>query len=201
MAVGHALLSAGENGMTAAEMGFLAQQHQSNLKKAAEELVREGALRSTAPPSANGRRGRKPRVAFAFADGERQRFEELVAEESPIGTLGVGTQLVMIDAEEHPERLSEVLSRSDLMGNLAWAAHVDGRRSEVWLAYEGLGASDDSRDLLAAFDAAELSARRSSVAKLASARDLAGAEERKRQRVERTRAQLQAQRPSPTHRL
>jgi hypothetical protein len=201
MAVGHALLSAGENGMTAAEMGFLAQQHQSNLKKAAEELVREGALCYTDPPSAVGRRGRRPRVAFAFANGERQRFEELVDDESPIGMLGVGMQLVMIDAEEHPERLSEVLSRSDLMGNPAWAAHIDGRRSEVWLAYEGHGASDDSRDLMAAFDAAELSARRSSVAKLSGARDLANAEERKRQQVERARAQLQAHRPNPSHQL
>jgi hypothetical protein len=196
MAVGQALLAAGENGMTAAEMAFIAQQHQSNLKKAAEDLVREGVLRRTPPPTQDGRRGRKARVAFAFAEGERQRFEELVAEETPIGMLGVGTQLVVVDAEENPSRLAEVLSRSDLIGNLAWAAHVNGRRSEIWLAYEGREASDDSRDLMAAFDAAELSAARSSVAKLASVRDLTSAEERKRQRIERIRTQLQADRPS-----
>lgn len=200
IAVGHALLSAGDQGMTAAEMGFIAQQHQSNLKKAAEELVREGALRYTDPPPANGRRGRRPRVAFAFAGNERQRFEDLVGGESSIGTLGVGMQLVMVDAEERPGRLAEVLSRPDLMGNLAWAAHVDGRRSEIWLAYEGHRASDDSRDLMAAFDAAELSARSGAVSKLAGARDLAGAQERKRQQIELTHAQLQAQRPNPSGR-
>jgi len=197
MAVGRALLSAGENGMTAAEMAFVSQQHQSNLKKAAEDLVDEGALRYTAPPSQNGRRGRKPRVAFTFSEGERERFEELVSEEMSIGMLGVGTQLVMVDAEEDPGTLSEVLSRSDLIGNLAWAAHVDGSNSEIWLAYEGHGASDESRDLMAAFNAAELSARRSSVGKLAAARDLASAEDRKRQRIEQVRAQLQAHRPNP----
>jgi hypothetical protein len=197
MAVGRALLSAGEDGMTAAEIGFIAQQHQSNLKKAAEELVNEGALRYTDPPPANGRRGRRPRVAFAFAAGERQRFEEMVADENLMGLLGMGTQLVMVDAEDRPERLSEVLSQSEVVSDAAWAAHVEGGRSEVWLAYEGYRAPDDSRDLMAILHAAELTARRGSVAKLANARDLARAEERKKQRVERARSRLQAQRPTP----
>ncbi|MGC1853395.1 MAG: hypothetical protein WA687_13245 [Solirubrobacterales bacterium] len=200
MAVGHALLTASENGMTAAEMSFVAQQHQSNLKKVAEELVREGALRYTDPPSVNGRRGRKPRVAFAFADAERQRFEELVADENPMGLLGMGTQLVMVDAEDQPVRLSEVLSQSAAVSAAAWATHVDGERPEVWLAYEGHHAPDDSRDLMAILHAAELNARRGSVGKLASTRDLARAEERKKQGVQEWRTQLQAQRPNPTTR-
>jgi hypothetical protein len=198
MAVGRALLSAGENGMTAAEMSFIAQQHQSNLKKAAEELVEGGALRYTKPLSENGRRGRRPNVAFAFAEGEQERFEELIANEVPAGMLGTGTQLVMVDAEEDPERVAEVLSQSDLMGKLAWGAHVDGERPEVWLAYEGHGASSDSRDLMTAFKVAKLAARRSSVAGLMSGRELAHSEERKRQQAERLRARLQTRRPNAT---
>lgn len=199
LAVGNALLSADNTGMTAAEMGFIAQQHQSNLKKAAEDLVSEGVLRYVDPPSEDGpRRGRRPRTAFTFGDGERERFEELAAEERPIGLLGVGGQVVMVDAQENPERLSEVLSRDDLLGHLAWAAHVDGERSEVWLAYEGQGASENSRDLMTAFTVAELSARRSSVAKLMNARELARVEDRKRHQAESLRAQLQTGQPSRT---
>jgi hypothetical protein len=197
MAIGQALLAAGDGGMTAAEMGLLAGQDQSNLKKVAEELVREGVLRYTDPPSLNGRRGRRPRDAYAFADGEQQRLEELVGEERSFGVLGVGTQVVIVDAEQDPERLSEVLLRSDLTENLAWAAHVDRGRSEVWLAYEGHEASDDSRDLMTAFRIAELSARRASVMKLVGARDLAPSMERSRRRAEGTRAQFQARRPNP----
>lgn len=196
MAVGHALLNAGENGMTAAEMSFVAQQHQSNLKKAAEELVGAGALRRTDPLSANGRRGRKPRDAFLFSDGERRRFEELVAKHRTAGMLGPGTQVVVVGSEDHPERISEVLSQSELIGNLAWWALLNGDPAEFWLAYEGHEASEDSRDLMAAFDAAEVSSKKRSVEKHGDADELGRVSERTKQRIRLTRTNLQAREPN-----
>lgn len=198
MAVGRALLAGSdEGGMTAGEMSLLAQQHQSNLKKAADELVDDGALKYTIPAPANGRPGPKARVAYVFSEGEQQRFEELVEDEMVVGLLGLGTELVMVDAEDQAERLSEVLSQPEVTADAAWTAHVRGQRAEVWLAFEGHRAPDDSLDLMAVLRSAELKARHGSVAKLANAGVTTRTEERRKRHVERVRAQLQAQRPNP----
>jgi hypothetical protein len=185
--------------MTAAQLSLATGRDQSNLKKLADEMVKEGALRKTAPPP-NSLPGRPARAAFVFEDGERERFEALVDEEGDLGLLKLGLQIVVVDADEKMESLSEVLSEADVVRSAVWTAFFDGSQSELLIAYQGEDAVDDSRDLMALLKSAELKARRASVTKVSTSTELAKAERRLKQRVNRSRVRQRVMQENPRER-
>jgi hypothetical protein len=193
-AIGSALVEAGPEGMTAAELAAATGKDQSNLKKVADELVQEGVLRITRP-APSSRRGRRASTAFAFSEGERERFETFVSEPRQRGVLEPGVHLVIVDAPAKDESLSEVLSEAEAVREVAWSVYIDGERPELAFAFRGSDAVDDSLDLMAIFAAAELEARRASVGKVETPEELVESERRRKQGVDRSRARRRSVKP------
>jgi hypothetical protein len=183
--------------MTAGEIADAAGKDASNMKKLADEMVAEGILQATAPPALNGQPGRPARTAYTFADGEREHFEALADEESELGLLEVGLQVVMVDADKEIEALSEVLSQGDAVRGAVWAVNLDGEQSKVLIMFRGPNAVDDSLDLMGIFRDAELEAKRSTVTKLATPKELVKSEQRRKRRVDRNRVQRRAMQAGP----
>ncbi len=184
--------------MTAAQLAQATGRNQSNLKKKADELVREGALEAIQPSIGSvGQPGPRPKTAFAFSAGERKRFEEMRLGEDNLGVLEEDVHLVVVDAKTEEGVLSEVLAQADVVNEAAWSAFLDGEQPELTIAFRGSEAVEDSRDLMAILSDAKLKARRASVANVHSVRDLVRSERRRKQRVERNRAQRQAPQQDP----
>jgi hypothetical protein len=201
MAIGRALLDSdeAEGPLTAARLAAATGRDQSNLKKAAEELVAAGALRALEPDLAtNGRAGRPARTAFAFADGQREQFEEFLdLADRPSDLAEVGTQLVIIDADEGHDTLWKVLSQPGVGSGADRGFQLEGGRSEVMYAFNGPNAVDDSNDFLAILTAAELKAHRHSISKAASPRDFRRTAQRRLERVQRSRERRGAMQTAP----
>jgi hypothetical protein len=198
MAIGRALAEVDDFGaLTAAQLEDMIGKHQSNLKKAADELVGDHVLEIAEPPQENGQRGRRARTAFTFADGERERFEELIDEEPESEFPEVGTHLVFVDAQSKREALWKVLSQAGVAAGLDRACQLDGDRPEMMFAFRGPTAVDDSLDFLEILATAELSARRQSISKSNGSREIRKMAQRRRQRVERSKEQLGSMQTAP----
>lgn len=197
MAIGHALLDADETGLTAGELASATGKDQSNLKKQADELVEKRVLQRLDPASSNGGPGRRPRSAFAFGEGERERFEELVDDDVPLGVLKPEQQIVYVNAGDQHEMLSAVLSQAGIASGSKWGATIEGEDSELMLVFEGVSAVDDSRDLMAILADAKLKARRASVTKIGTTREEVEAARKRKRRLDRSRRHRQAMQASP----
>jgi hypothetical protein len=197
MAIGRALLDADEAGLTAGELASATGKDQSNLKKRADELVEEKVLQRLEPVSSNGAPGRPARSAFTFSDGERERFEDLVDVDVPLGLLKTGQQIVCVDISDQLERLSTVLSQAGIANGSQWVATTEGGSTELVLVFEGATAVNDSLDLMAILSDAELKARRASIAKIGSTREEIEAARKRKRRLDRSRRHRQAMQSSP----
>jgi hypothetical protein len=192
IALGRALLGTDSMGMTSAQLSMATGKDQSNLKKLADDLVDEGVLQRTEPPVSRRQPGRRAKVAFAFAEGEREKFEALVGSDADTGVLRAGHQLVLVQAGTKVEDLLEVLSRPEVMARAAWAGLVDGERQEYMIAFAGPDAVDASLDLLAVLSSAGLEATRASVGKIGTSTNLVKSALRSLQLVNRSRMRSQS---------
>ena len=198
MAVGRALVETdGDAGLTASQLQDAIGKHQSNLKKAAHELVAAGVLIAVDPDLSEGQPGRRAQTAFKFTHGERERFEELLDREETSGFPEVGTQVVFVDASGKRDALWKVLSQTGVASGLDRAWQLDGDRTEMMFAFKGPTAVDDSLDFLEILGAAELSARRQTISKTGTSRELRKMARRRRQRVQRSREQLGTMQTTP----
>jgi len=196
--IGKALLGDGGAGLTASELeAAIGGPHQSNLKKLANQLVEADVLKAVDPPRHNGHPGRPAQVAFTFADGERERFEDLLEDHDHGSGIDVGTSIVFVDAEHKRSDLLKILSLPGVMSGSGKTYELEGDCPQIMVSFEGPTAVDDSRDFLEILAAAELKARRQFVTKASNSGELRKAARRGRQRVERTREQLRAMRTSP----
>lgn len=198
--IGKALLDEDE-GLTASQLeSAIGGPHQSNLKKAAEQLVEAQALKAV-PPRTNGQPGRPAQVAFAFAEGERERFEDLLEARDPSEELGVGTHLVFVDSKGNSKDLWKALSQAGVMKGSGRARQLVGDQQEIMVSFSGPTAADDSLDFLEILGDLELKARLQAVTKESSIGELRRAARRRGERVARMRAQLgplqTAPRPEP----
>jgi hypothetical protein len=150
-----------------------------------------------APPGVNGRPGRPPRKAFAFAAGEKERFEALLDDEQEIGVLKVGLQVVCVDSEEKMEALAEMLAQRGVLPSSVWTVELGGERPELMVLFPGPEAVDEAGDLLGAFKDAELKARRASISSVRNARDQIKAAQRRMQSINRSRLQRRARQVGP----
>jgi hypothetical protein len=170
--LGRALLRGESEAMTAPELALATGKDQSNMRRLAEELVAEGLLLPRDPPASSGRRGRRPKTAFAFAGGEQEKLEASLQDRGELGRLRPRQQLVFVEATSKMNDLLAVLSDREVMARAAWSGLCDGSRQEFLIAFEGTDAIDASLDLMAALSAAEIRATRASVGKVEPAADL-----------------------------
>lgn len=186
--IGRVLAAANGRGVTAGELQRSLGTHQSNLKKIAEELVAAGVLKSIKPPRSSGRPGRPAQDAFTFADGERERFEDLLEDlEEPPGPLGQGSQLVFVDVQERGHALWSLLARKGVATGTRAVRQMEGERTELLFEFKGPTAVDDAMDLMEVLHAAELKARRQHVSKASSLGELRRTAQRRREQVATTR--------------
>jgi hypothetical protein len=160
--------------MTAAEIARESGRDRSNVKRTADGLVDLGVLGvHEPPPSAGDKPGPKTKNSYAFAPGAREAFEAIHGPEPGPGSLEAGDQLIFLDAREPSSDLLDCLADATVSARIHWAALCDGGDQELMIAVRGSGAVDASLDLMSAFKAAKLKARRVSVAKIDSAAGLA----------------------------
>jgi len=198
-AIGLALLNAetGE-GLTAAQLEALIGKHQSNLKKAADELAAAGVLQRAVPPSVNGQPGRRAQVAFAFAEGERERFEEFIEAEPPERDLpDVGSHVVSISTRDETGALWKILAQPGVPAGSALVRLLEGEPPELEYSFSGPTAVDDSLDFFEVLKAAELSPRRQVVSKSTTSREVRRTARRRREQIERSRERLGSMQTEP----
>jgi hypothetical protein len=196
--IGRALLAGDGDGLTAAELeSVLGQPHQSNLKKAAEQLAEDGAVETVKPPRQNGSPGRPAEVAFTFAEGERERFEELIEKEDDAGGLQVGMPLVFVNADFNRDDLLKILSLPGVLSGSGRAYELEGDGSQIMVSFSGPSAVDDSRGFLDLLDAKQLEAKRRFITKASGGNELRQAAKRHRQRLARKTEQLQSMQTAP----
>lgn len=159
--------------MTAAEIAAATSRDRSNVKRAADDLADHGILEQRDPPaSAGGKRGPKTRSSYAFAPGAQDAFEVACGPEPDPGSLAPGDQLIFLDAREPGSDLLDCLTDPAVAARVHWAALCDGADQELMIAVRGPDAVNASLDLMGAFKAAKLKARRVAVAKVDSAAEL-----------------------------
>jgi len=182
IAIGRALERSSRESMTAAEISGATGRDRSNVKRAADDLVEHGALERREPPApTGGKRGPKTRSSYAFAPGAQDAFEVACGPEPAPGSLAPGDQLIFLDASEPGADLLDCLTDAAVSARVHWAALCDGADQELMIALRGPDAVNASLDLMGAFKAAKLKARRVAVAKVDSAAELSGWAGRSRQ--------------------
>lgn len=191
------MVEAGGQPLTAADLQrALGRTHQSNLKKVAEELVAADAL-TKAP--AEGRRGpgRPPQDAFAFAEGEQERFEDLFEQlETPGDSLVEGAEVVVVDAHEDElekgETLWSLLSQKGTARGARPVKQIDMAEEGTRFLFEftGPGAVHEAMDLMAALKARKLDVRRGRVSKVTTIADMRRVARRRIESIQRSREQL-----------
>jgi len=199
MAIGRALAEVDDGvALTASQLEDMIGKHQSNLKKAAEQLVAAGVLKpEREPPRPNGQPGRRAQTAFAFAEGERERFEYLMDDAHQLDFPEVGTHFVFVDTQDRRDDLWKVLSQTGVASGLDRVWHLEGERREMMFAFNGPNAVDDSMDFFEVLSDAELNVRRQSVSQSSSSRDMRKVARRRRERVQRSRQQLGLMQTAP----
>jgi len=187
IAVGRALMSHDEAPMTAAQIAAQSGRDHSNVKRTADGLVHLGVLELREPPTpADGKPGPRTKHSYVFAKGAREAFEAFQGPEAEPGTLEAGDQLVFLDAREPGPDLLECLANATISARIQWAALCDGGDQELMIAVRGPNAVDASLDLMGAFKAAKLQARRVSIGKVDSAAELATWASRSGRHIERS---------------
>jgi hypothetical protein len=172
-AIGRALVRHGGEPMTAPEFADATGKHPSNVKKAADALTQHGALEQRDPPALpNSRPGPRAKSSYAFAPGAQDAFEVACGPEPDPGSLAPGDQLIFLDAREPDSDLLDCLARAAVSARVHWSALCDGTGQELMIALRGPNAVNASLDLMSAFKAAKLKARRVAVAKIDSAAEL-----------------------------
>jgi hypothetical protein len=173
IAIGRVLVRHGGGPLTATEIGAESERNASNVKKAADGLVADGVLQKRDPPvPAVARPGAKARNCYAFAPGAQDAFEAAWGPEPNPGSLAPGDQLIFLDAREPGPGLLDCLTNAALSARVHWAALCDGTDQELMIALRGPNAVNASLDLMGAFKAAKLKARRVAIAKIDSAAEL-----------------------------
>ncbi len=168
--------------MTAAEIAAATGRDSSNVKRAADGLAQRGVLERRPPPApADGKRGPKTKSGYAFAPGAQAAFEAACGPEPDPGSLAPGDQLIFLDAREPSPDLLDCLAAAAVSARVDWAALCDGADQELMIALRGPDAVNTSLDLMGAFKAAKLRARRVAVAKVDSAPELSSWAARARQ--------------------
>lgn len=192
-AVGRSLLRSGDDdhGLTAAEIAEIAGKDQSNVKKVADELLAAGILREASLAQQNGRVGRPPGAAYAFADGERERFESYAEEQISPGGVRVGTHVVFVERDQMKDRLSDVLSVPVVARGIeeAWEIEGDGF-SGLLFPFNGSDAPEASGNFLSQLRDAQVKAGKGVMTRISRGRELRDAERRRRRLLERTRVEL-----------
>jgi hypothetical protein len=187
IAIGRALTRYDGGPMTAAEIATESGRDHSNVRKTADGLVDLGVLELREPPvPTDGKPGPRTKNSYAFAQGAREAFEANHGSQPEPGTLEAGDQLIFLDAREPGTDLLECLANATISARVQWAALCDGGDQELMIAVRGPNAVDASLDLMGAFRAAKLQARRVSVAKVDSATELATWASRSAQHIERS---------------
>jgi hypothetical protein len=159
--------------MTAAEIAEESGRDHSNVKKTADGLVNQGVLELREPPAPKGDKpGPKTKNSYAFAPGAREAFEAIYGPEPELGSLAAGDQLIFLDVREPGPDLLNCLADATISARVRWAALCVGGEQELMIAVRGPDAVDASLDLMGAFTAAKLKARRVSVAKVDAAAEL-----------------------------
>lgn len=191
-AIGLALLDAEtDDGLTAAQLAGQLGMHQSNLKRAADELVDAGVLRHVAPPSANGQPGRRPQTAFAFATNEKERFEEFIEDEPPEGDPpDAGSHVVSIPTQDKAGALWKILAQAGVPAGVALVRQLEGETPELEYSFSGPTAVDDSQDFFEVLRDAELKPRRRVVSRSTTSREMRRIARRRLERIERSRERL-----------
>jgi DNA-binding MarR family transcriptional regulator len=170
--VGRVLLAADGDTMTAGELASALAKDPSNIKKTAKEMVREGLLVSRTPRPATGP-GRRPDAAYAFAEGQNEELQRLLAATSASGIMQPGQQLVFVEVVgPQLEDLFHVLGDIEVVAQAAWSALCDGERQEYVVVFDG-DSSRPALDLMTALSAAEIRCRRASVVHVAPIDQLA----------------------------
>lgn len=182
IAIGRALVRSSGDSMTAAEIAAATGRDRSNVKRAADDLADHGVLERRDPPApVGGKRGPKTRSSYAFAPGAQDAFEMACGLEPDPGSLAPGDQLIFLDAREPGSDLLDCLTDAAVSARVHWAALCDGADQELMIALRGPDAVNASLDLMGAFKAAKLKARRVAVAKVDSATELSAWAGRSRQ--------------------
>lgn len=159
--------------MTAAEFAHATGRHPSNIKKAADALVKQGLLEQRDPPAPlSSKPGPRTKSSYAFAAGMQADFEAACGPEPDPGSLAAGDQLIFLDVQEPGADLLDSLARAAVSARIHWSALCDGANQELMIALRGPDAVNASLDLMTTFKAAKLKARRVSVTKIDSAAEL-----------------------------
>lgn len=159
--------------MTAAEFAHATGRHPSNIKKAADALVEQGFLEQRDPPAPlSSKPGPRTKSSYAFAAGMQAGFEAACGPEPDPGSLAAGDQLIFLDVQEPEADLLDSLAGAAVSARIHWSALCDGANQELMIALRGPDAVNASLDLMTAFKAAKLKARRVSVTKIDSAAEL-----------------------------
>lgn len=173
VAIGRALVRRGGEPMTAAEFADATGKHPSNVKKTADALAELGAFEQRDPPAtASSRPGPRTKSSYAFAPGAQEAFEVSCGPEPDPGLLAAGDQLIFLDTQEPGSDLLDCLARAAISARVHWSALCDGADQELMIALRGPDAVNASLDLMGAFKAAKLKARRVAVTKIDSAAEL-----------------------------
>jgi hypothetical protein len=187
IAVGQALMGNDGAPMTAAEIATESGRDPSNIRRTADGLVDLGVLELREPPTPKGGKpGPRTKNNYAFAHGAREAFEATHGLEAEPGTLVAGDQLIFLDAREPGADLLGCLANATISARIHWAAVCDGGDQELMIAVRGPNAVNASLDLMGAFKAAKLRARRVSIAKVDSAAALATWASRSARHIERS---------------
>lgn len=173
IAIGRALAHQHGGPMTAGEIAMATGRDRSNVKRSADELAELGLLeRREAPAREKVGPGPKAKSCYAFAPGGQETFEETFGPEPEPGYLAPGDQLIFLEAREPGPDLLDCLASAAVSARIHWAALCDGTDQELMIALRGPDAVNASLDLMGAFKAAKLRARRVAVAKIDSAAEL-----------------------------
>jgi hypothetical protein len=170
IALGAALLDSPEP-RTAAELAEAVGKHPSNVKKAADDMVKDGLLIPGKPGSGHSGRGRRAESAYELASGERAKLETVLDESEQPPALRSGQQLVFASI---PGGNALDLMRAAIIpgaaSRMSWAAFVDGEPQQCVIAFEGPDAASQAGDLMAALGAAQVRSRRATVAQVSEGR-------------------------------
>jgi DNA-binding MarR family transcriptional regulator len=156
---------------TAAELAGALGKHPSNVKKTADDMVKDDLLVARKPVSGHAGRGRRAESAYELASAERPKLEAVLEEFEQPTALRAGQQLVFASIPGG--------NALDLMGaaiapgaasRMSWAAFVDGEPQECVIAFDGANATSQAADLMAALEAAQVHSRRATVAQVSQGR-------------------------------
>lgn len=202
--IGRVLVQARGRPLTAAQIQrALGRTHQSNVKKAAKDLVSAAAFDEVEPSHPKEGPGRPPQDAFKFAPGEQERFEGLLEQFDQPPTSAEG-EVVVVDTHEDDlekgEALWSLLSRRGFAPGARRIEQVEliGERAELHIEFDGPGAVGEAMDLMARFQAAKLRARRGRVSQVGSTADLRHAARRRAEVIQQTREELGAMQTRPS---